>query len=377
MTVTPQQLYEEIKENLSQKFPNNIVEQFLRAEFEYEELVSKQKEEKVVDPKVHANLNKIISVYLTSIGVTKEKIDQFLEVERSISTLKKITTWNDAENRYEGLPTLEELEQYSKLPKNLSSLGKIKHPLLYNWNLDELIEALSPYIGDNAKKYSSNRYTLNECKQEGAFGVMMAVRTDAGYAPFANHAYNRIRTSIRRPAAESGVVSVPEKRPSETEVKRTITAFLSGRAQQYELDRLAMASGFIDYDTAEDKDEINGKTDKILKGIITPENLLSAEDITEQRIQRTGVKNATELLVCGGIKLSRFSGDIVKNLIRYLNRKFFGAAHRGIDPSHLDPDKIQCLADVVKLYATIPNFRGGHIGAAADDDSTDMNEAVT
>jgi hypothetical protein len=377
MTVTPQQLYDEIRDNLSQKIPNNAVEQFIRAEFEYENIIAKQKEEKATDPKLRVSLNKIISIYLISIGVNKDKIDQFLAVERSISTLKKITTWNEVENRYEGLPTLEELELYSKLPKNLSSLGKIKHPLLYNWSQEELIEALSPYIGDNAKKYSSNRCTLSECKQEGAFGVMMAVRTDAGIAPFANHAYSRIRTSIRRPAAESGVVSVPEKRPSETEVKRATTAFLAGRARQYELDRLAMSSGFIDYEAAEKKDEIKKKSDKIFKGIVTPENLLAAEDITEQRVQRTGVKNATELLVCGGIKLSRFSEDVRRNLIRYLNRKFFGAANRGIDPSRLDPDKVQCLSDIVKLYATIPNFRGGHVGAAVDEDGTDLNEAVT
>lgn len=161
-------------------------------------------------------------------GITAEALAEWDKLVVPISTLIKFE-----------LPTEDELSNWLAMPKTFSTLQKIKYPLLCKWSLEEIVEAMAPYIGDLVAKYHTERTDREDCKRLGVHGVLQALRRDAGKACFASHAYLSIRTSIRRESARSDVVRDSEKRPSKTEVKKAITHWLSGTFLQSELDRLA------------------------------------------------------------------------------------------------------------------------------------------
>lgn len=181
-----------------------------------------------------------IRQHLCGLGISTEKVEQFLELNHSYETLSKLMS-----PRYESgklvaqnrLPTLDELEKYRALSKNTKGLCQIKFPTLCDWTVEEVIEALTPYLGKHAKKFKTKRCPIEDCKQNGVIGVFNALRTDIGMSPFAWHAYLHIKTNTRRRSAEAGTVQEPEKRPSETEVRRVVTSWLNATIYEYEVDR--------------------------------------------------------------------------------------------------------------------------------------------
>ena len=166
---------------------------------------------------------------LVTAGVAETALEEWDKLDIPLSTLEKLT-----------IPTPDQLKEWESLPKGSSkSLAKICHPILCKWTVEEVIQAMRPAIEHFVTKYRTNRTDEDECRCLGIKGVFHALSTDAGIAPFLQHARMRARTSIRRESATSQIVKETEKRPSKTEVKREITAWLRGTFEEAECDRLA------------------------------------------------------------------------------------------------------------------------------------------
>jgi RNA polymerase sigma factor (sigma-70 family) len=238
--------------------------------------------------------------HFTNLGVPEKTIIEWLK-DKKESTIQKIC---------KNLPTKKEFEEWCKAPKTLNTLRKIRFPQLCGWTVDEITDAIMPYVNMLSKKYRSMRNGQEDCQQDGCIGVIHALRTDAGIIPFASHAYNRIRTAIRRSSATSGVISKPEKMPSKTEVRRAITNWL--------LDN----------------------------------NLISEDDLQEVSIQKIGRKNATEMHVPENLHLNEIPIDLRLDMYDFLQTKF------GCSQLSLDTNKIYDINDLMQWIASSPDFNG-------------------
>ena len=329
-----------------------------------------------------------IRTELTDIGVPKRNIDIFLEIERSIATLRKLE-----------IPTKEEWEKYSKLPMDLDSLNVIKHPLLYEWTKDQIVVAMEPYIGDNVAKYMTSKSDNEECTANGKIGLLEAIRTDAGIAPFATYAYDRIRTRIRRHSAQSGLIRKPERRPSQTEVRRLITFWLQGKVGQYEIcqitkrNKMKYTPIFFICIEAEDLEvessEIIKRVKKNMnlmmkKRIVNFVPLIERSDLREVKVQKTGCNNWMEYFVRSDFQLRNLPEDVVGDLIKFLEHKYayllkgrntkiknptyFQANMKIIPQITANLDRCVTINDMVEIIASPPDFIGKDISIDQCDD---------
>ena len=272
------------------------------------EQIEEQEEQKEEQDEQQEERDKLLQKYyahLSSIGIPEDLIKEFLSLDHTIKTLRKMK-----------MPTREEWELNSGLPKDLDSLRKIKFPFLCGWSIEELIEALQPFILEHTKRYYTNRCDIADCKQNGAYGIAKALRTDAGLAPFAFHAWSRIRTSVRRPSAEAGVISAPEKRPSAHEVRIAITAFLGSN--------------------------------------------LTEADLIDEKVQRTGKKNATEKMIRNSFKINKLSSSVFDGLLEHIGENF-GSALSNKKANGIQiimGGDYETIADLIKVVAVPPDFHG-------------------
>lgn len=224
-------------------------------------------------------------IHLRSIGVPEDKIEQFLLLNHSLRTLSKLE-----------MPSKEEWEDSKKLPKDLKTLREIRLPLLCNWTIDELISNLKPYVLKEVDRFNTQRCDIQDCKQQGALGIVLALKTDAGIAPFACHAFSRIKTSVRRSSAESGIIKEPEKRPSKPEVRLNITYWLMGTLLQKKMEE---KKNKLNYKLANDKitqEQYDSLIAKIActtkeKKYINTENLLEHVDINSPEMKEQVAKH--------------------------------------------------------------------------------------
>jgi RNA polymerase sigma factor (sigma-70 family) len=244
-------------------------------------------------------MNEIIE-HFTNLGVKREIVIEFLK-EKKAPILHKIS---------KNLPSKEEFDRWCKAPKNLETLRKIKFPLLCGWTTDEITIALMPYVNLLTKKYVSCRNGQEDCQQDGCIGIIHALRTDAGIASFASHAYNRIRTAIRRSSATSGVISKPERMPSKTEVRRAITNW------------------FLDKD------------------------LVSKEALREVSVQKIGRRNVTEMYVPETLRLRELPINLRLELYDFVQSKF------DCPQLSLDSDRVCIIGDLIQWVASSPDFNG-------------------
>lgn len=93
----------------------------------------------------------------------------------------------------------------------LDVLNKIKRPLECGYTEEEVFHAILPYIMRHARVYSNNHFPLEDAINQGWCGIRSALETDRAMAPFATHAYLHIRTKIRRPIYESGLIRHGER----------------------------------------------------------------------------------------------------------------------------------------------------------------------
>ncbi len=96
-------------------------------------------------------------------------------------------------------------------PKSLSKLKDLKLPLQHGWSADEVVEGFMPWIRYLSWKYRSDKAEFEDLLQQGALGVLDALRTDKGEAPIGSHAWRHILGSIRRYALTGGVMRGGEK----------------------------------------------------------------------------------------------------------------------------------------------------------------------
>jgi hypothetical protein len=172
---------------------------------------------------------------IAEIGVPDSALQEWDGLEISSATLGDFV-----------IPTQEQVEAWSKLPKDYDALRQIRHPILCRWTKEDVIEAMVPTVGEIdspiakiINKYHTTLSPKDDCGQNARIGVLLALRTDQGRSPFASHAFNRARTAVRRASATSGVMKRAEKRPSRTEAKIAIGVWLSGNWEEEERERLA------------------------------------------------------------------------------------------------------------------------------------------
>ena len=97
---------------------------------------------------------------------------------------------------------------HTDIPSNrdIGVLRKIVFPLKHGWTENEVVEGMMPYVNSVANKYQTERFPFEDAVQEGLLGVLDALRTDKGAAPFAGHAYPPIKNRIMRASARSGII---------------------------------------------------------------------------------------------------------------------------------------------------------------------------
>ena len=202
-------------------------------QFENKPTTEKQRQVEIEKWKEISELRPKVRAQILSVGVPEASLIEWDTLEISAATLKGFN-----------VPTSEEIETWSKLPKGkepgaYKSLSVIKHPLLCRWTTEQVIEAMTPSIGKIVSKYNTWRCVREDCEQNAAFGVLRALSTDKGVSPFSGHAYHHARTNVRRPSATAGVGPEAEKRPSRTDAKIVIGTWLSGKWEEEERNRKA------------------------------------------------------------------------------------------------------------------------------------------
>ena len=327
--------------------------------------------------------------HLRSIGVPENNIETWLQYKQSTKT----QTWRKIKNN---LPTKEQIEHWASQPKTLEVLNRIKSPLLAGWTVQEIIEAMGPFILSNVKRYRSQRSELDDNMQDGAIGVIKALKTDAGISPFGNHAYLHTRTNIRRPAVGSGIIVKTERKPGRTEVLSAITIWLCGLGVEEEMEKQLEKDGF-EYEffgqsikptetstfselvTAAEKEgftflatrlwKINSKTEKKYRSQARKDNttnvvaLLSGKELKLFPLQRTGVKGAKAFLVSYSYQLSQLSLVVLNDLRDWLNARYnhtqdIPTFWKESAPDILREDRYETVADLVGAISCSPDFTG-------------------
>ena len=316
-------------------------------------------------PSPHQKLTNEILSYFRKLGVNHSALNEWwalgagdVPYPRTINTLQKIK---------DNFPTKEEMTQWGTMPKTLATLQKIKYPTLVGWSVEEIVKAMKAYIYRHIRKYGTSRSEVRDCYQNGCIGIIHALRTDAGISAFAHHAFPRIRTSIRRDSATSGVITKPERRPSRTEVRRIITNWLVGRAYQQELDKLVAQKG------AKKLSRLSkAKTTDVLKKLalipLNKRKLVRKDDMIEYQVQKLGNKNYTELHIGENFKLSRLGADVLLDLFDYLNYKFdthdnhqWVQLTKSVLLNRPDGERYQTVGDLINQVAESPDFHGNPI----------------
>jgi RNA polymerase sigma factor (sigma-70 family) len=127
------------------------------------------------------------------------------EVEKLIYKEKGVTDWTGIPNPMPG-KTLNDLKG-----SKVKGIPAVKLPLQNGWTKEEVISALKPTIIHFAKKYSTPTFSVEEAIAEQMTGVLEALRTDKGIAPFTSHVYRWLSTSAQRGAGKASNISgVPQ-----------------------------------------------------------------------------------------------------------------------------------------------------------------------
>ena len=301
-----------IKEKIQKKLANldinpNDIDIFLSID-----RAAKNEEDKVINnyglkvlQKIHDNIPGFLSKQLTRNG---EKVQEELTIEQQKTRLK----------------------EWRELPKTIQTLQTIKFPTLCGWSTDEICEVLKTYIFKNTKNYHTERCNREDCLHNGVVGIMTALRTDVGMSPFNQHAFHQIRTNVRRPSINAGVIKTTEKAPSKVRVRRVITEFL------------------------------------LKKKVITESNLI------EIFVQKKGYGSNTlkEKMVPLCCELSDFcpTAELREELIKHLNSTFFNPLKMNKKSAHdntfeksykiVDNENIETIEDLIKHAAINPDFHG-------------------
>jgi len=106
---------------------------------------------------------------------------------------------------------VEIVPEWFDMKKTLSTLNTIKKPLYHGWTVDDVVEAMTPYLKVLSRKYATSHCPMEECMTNGLEGIRKALKKDKAIAPFAKYAYRWIQTKIRRPAMTSGVIRHGER----------------------------------------------------------------------------------------------------------------------------------------------------------------------
>jgi len=266
---------------------------------------------------------KEIIEHFKSLNVSKQEILEWSTIggEKAPQTILKLK---------QNLPTKEEHSKWCLEPKTFTGLQRIKLPLLCGWTVEEVIQAMTPYTKSLTSKFRTERHGQEDCNQDGAIGIIHALKTDAGISPFPTHAYTRIKTAIRRSSATSGVVSKPERMPSKTEARSTITEWFLRK------------------------------------------DLISKDDLKEYQIQKIGMKNVTERHVPESLQLNQMPINEQLELFDYIETKF------RCNQLDIDSLKIKTVGDLVQYIASPPDFNGmlASLSSSSDDEDKKLIDSI-
>jgi hypothetical protein len=86
-------------------------------------------------------------------------------------------------------------------------------------------------------------------------------------------------------------------------------------------------------------------------------------------IQKLGQKNVYVWVVSGRFNLRNLDGDVLDYLVDYLNKKFNNTpGTKKVSLNASSSDRIQCVADLVQLFATNPDFHGNPVSLDGAED---------
>lgn len=365
-----------------------------------------------------AQLGEKIRNHFREIGVPVKDIKRWWRMgnsksyPRTLETLKKI--WK---NR----PSKKLYEKWCAAPKGLlSSLqgakgGGVKHingkpveeltdeenkgigvryPTLCGWTQMQVIRALHPFIYELIEKFRTPRCDVGDCYNNGAMGVLHALRTDAGVSAFASHAFPRIKTMIRRASANSGVIRKPERKPSRTEVRRAITAWLRGKLLDHERDiranrhigktAHAPVTGYKAIKGAAVKKKIDKNAKERLKALeelgapLNKQPLITKADLSQYPVQKIGRRDVCEDHVSEKVALTRFTLDKLLDLFDYLDVQFGSSRDPSVESYfEMDADRFHTVGDLVNRVADSPDFHGNPLPLSVEvDDGYSLHEVV-
>jgi RNA polymerase sigma factor (sigma-70 family) len=127
-------------------------------------------------------------------------------------------------------PEQYEVRPYEN-PKSLSKLKDIKKPIESGWSVDEVVAAMQPWIRKLAYNWQSAKAPVEDLMQHAVIGIINAIRTDKGEAPFGSHAWKHMKGEVRRAALTGGVIKQPEEHiPGEIRRKLGISLGTSAQA---------------------------------------------------------------------------------------------------------------------------------------------------
>jgi hypothetical protein len=292
---------------------------------------------------------------LLHIGRPEPYVQEWAKIDRTLTVWNKIL--------HNSLPTREEFERWEKLPKTLESLQQIRYPILSGWSMNEIIGGLTPFIVTHVRKFHTNRCPYEDCFQNAVVGVLQALKTDAGIASFAHHAFLHMKTQVRRNSANSGIISRPEKTPSKTEVLREITEWLGGWWLDCEARRWATKHK-VTFREDEDSSWLKRAYEEVEKSLTktqevtinsSPPNFecfISPSDCEDVPIQKIGQKGITERLIKETFSLARLSRANLCALFAWLEYRFHKPGLFG----QLDFERYRTVADLIHTIAVSPEF---------------------
>ena len=89
------------------------------------------------------------------------------------------------------------------------ALGKLNLPLAQGWTVQEVIEAMKPFINKLAAKYASRSYQYDDAQQCGMIGALKGLKAENGSGQTLRHLIRYISSEIRIRGKQTGIVHTP------------------------------------------------------------------------------------------------------------------------------------------------------------------------
>lgn len=87
--------------------------------------------------------------------------------------------------------------------RSASALMSVRAPLQNGWTKDEIFKAMEPFIRSMAWRYAKTYQDVADMQQQGALGILDALKNDKGEEPFVSYAKQFMNSAMRRYGAKA------------------------------------------------------------------------------------------------------------------------------------------------------------------------------